>query len=117
MSFSDFTKSTPVYREAITMTQAGIVVSQFFNGLTVRSDLISVFRVGLLSNWRLIAAECLGIGIMAAISYAPPLQSVFHTAPLSLVDWAMLAAFGVLLLAADEIRKWFVRRRRQDQLP
>lgn len=93
------------------MTQAGIVVSQFFNGLTVRSDRRSVFRVGLLSNPRLVAGECLGIGIMAAISYLPALQSVFHTAALSVTDWLILTAFGLVLLAADELRKWLLRRR------
>jgi hypothetical protein len=48
---------------------------------------------------------------MAAISYAPPLQAVFHTAPLSAADWAVLAALGALLLAAEETRKWALRRR------
>nr|WP_316781374.1 cation-transporting P-type ATPase [Streptomyces sasae] len=48
--YADFTKDTPVYREAITMVQAGIVVSQFFNALAVRTDRQSVFRAGLLSN-------------------------------------------------------------------
>ena len=109
--FSEFTTSTPAYREAITMTQAGIVVSQFFNGLTVRSDRHSVFQVGLLSNPRLVIAECLGIGIVASISYLPALQSIFNTAPLSAIDWALLTAFGLLLLVADEIRKWLLRRR------
>ena len=47
---------------------------------------------------------------MAAISYAPPLQALFHTAPLRATDWAVLAAFGVLLLLADEARKALLRR-------
>ncbi len=106
-----FTADNPVYRQAITLTQAAIVVSQFFNGLTVRAERQSLLRIGILSNPRLIAAECLGIGIMAAISYAPPLQAVFHTAPLRATDWLVLAGFGVLLLLADEARKWFARRR------
>ncbi|MEV5875401.1 cation-transporting P-type ATPase [Streptomyces sp. NPDC052101] len=110
--YAKFTRSTPVYREAITMVQAGIVVSQFFNALAVRTDRQSVFRAGLLSNPWLIGAGCVGIALMAAISYAPPLQAVFHTAPLTATDWAVLAAFGALLLAAEETRKWTLRRRR-----
>ncbi|WP_369386549.1 cation-translocating P-type ATPase [Streptomyces sp. CG1] len=110
--YTDFTKADPVYREAITMVQAGIVVSQFFNALAVRTDRQSVFRAGLLSNPWLIAAGCFGIGLMAAISYAPPLQTVFGTAPLAPADWAVLTAFGALLLAAEETRKWVLRRRR-----
>ncbi|MES4903200.1 MULTISPECIES: cation-transporting P-type ATPase [unclassified Streptomyces] len=109
--YSDFTEDNPVYREAITMVQAGIVVSQFFNALAVRTDRQSVFRIGVLSNPWLLAAGCFGTALMAAISYLPPLQVVFHTAPLDIADWAVLAGFGVLLLAAEETRKWWLRRR------
>ena len=105
LPYDAFTQDNPVYREAITMTQAGIVVSQFFNSFTVRTSRESVFRAGLLSNPPLIAAGFFGLGMMAAISYLPALQAVFNTAPLSLPDWLLLTGFGVLLLAADETRK------------
>uniref|UniRef100_UPI0015F08C31 HAD-IC family P-type ATPase n=1 Tax=Streptomyces shenzhenensis TaxID=943815 RepID=UPI0015F08C31 len=108
--YADFTKDTPVYREAITLVQAGIVVSQFFNALAVRTDRQSVFRAGLLSNPWLLAAGGFGIALMAAISYAPPLQAVFGTAPLTAADWAVLTGFGALLLAAEECRKRLLRR-------
>ncbi|MGW0885992.1 cation transporting ATPase C-terminal domain-containing protein [Streptomyces sp. NPDC002671] len=67
---------------------------------------------GLLSNPWLIGAGCFGVVLMAAISYAPPLQGVFHTAPLAPADWVVLAGFGELLLAAEEARKWVLRQRR-----
>lgn len=92
------------------MTQAGIVVSQFFNSLTVRTDRESVLRAGLWSNPPLIAAGCIGLAFMAAVSYVPALQAVFNTAPLTLPDWLILIAFGVALLAADEARKAWHRR-------
>jgi Ca2+-transporting ATPase len=110
LPYSAFTGSNPVYREAVTMTQAGIVVSQFFNSFAVRTDRQSVFRAGLLSNPPLIGAGCLGLMLMAAISYVPALQSVFNTAPLTVPDWLMLTGFGAALLAADEARKAWHRR-------
>lgn len=110
--YSEFTEDDTIYREAITLVQAGIVVSQFFNALAVRTDRQSVFRIGLLSNPWLLAAGCFGIALMAAISYAPPLQAVFNTAPLDAADWAVLTAFGALLLAAEETRKWWLRHHR-----
>ena len=115
LGFADFTASNPTYREAITMTQAGIVISQFFNGFAVRTDEESVFKVGLLSNLPLVFAEFFGLGIIAAISYLPVLQGVFNTAPLSIYDWLMLATFGLALLVADELRKAYVRSRRDSQ--
>jgi Ca2+-transporting ATPase len=105
LPFSEFTTANPVYREAVTMTQGGIVVSQVFNSFAVRTERESVLRAGLLSNRPLIAADCLGLMFMAAISYVPALQNVFNTAPLTLPDWLMLTGFGALLLAADETRK------------
>ena len=112
LGFSHFTTSNHTYREALTMTQGAVVVGQFFNGLAVRTDEESLFRVGVLSNRALIAAEVLGVGIFAAISYTKPLQSVFHTAPLTVYDWAMLVGFGAALLVADELRKAWIRSRR-----
>jgi calcium-translocating P-type ATPase len=105
LPFHAVTAANPTYREALTMTQAGIVVSQFFNSFAVRTDRESVLRAGLWSNPPLVAAGCIGLGFMAAISYVHALQAVFNTAPLTLPDWAMLTAFGALLLAADEARK------------
>jgi P-type Ca2+ transporter type 2C len=110
LPYDAFTADNPIYREAITMTQAGIVVSQFFNSFTVRTSRESVLRAGLLSNPPLIAAGFFGLGIMAAISYLPALQAVFNTAPLSLPDWLLLTGFGILLLVADETRKAWHRR-------
>jgi calcium-translocating P-type ATPase len=105
-----------VYREALTMTEAGIVMSQFFNGFAVRTDEQSVFTVGLLSNLPLVIAEFLGIGIVSCIAYLPPLQTVFHTAGLTVYDWLMLTGFGVVLLVADELRKAWVRARAHSRL-
>jgi Ca2+-transporting ATPase len=51
---------------------------------------------------------------MLAISYAPPLQSVFGTAALPAYYWAVPAAFGVVALLAEELRKLYVRRRTPD---
>ncbi|HET9383132.1 MAG TPA: cation-transporting P-type ATPase [Streptomyces sp.] len=109
--FDDFTSDTPVYREAITMVQAGIVLSQFFNALAVRTDRQSVVKAGLLSNPALLAAGGFGVALMAAVSYVPLLQDVFNTAALDAADWAVLAGLGTLPLIADEARKWWLRRR------
>jgi len=113
LGFSHFTTSNPTYREALTMTQGAVVVSQFFNGLAVRTEEESLFRVGVLSNRALVAAELLGVAIFSAISYVGVLQSVFHTAPLTIYDWLMLIGFGLALLVADEGRKAWVRAHRR----
>jgi len=98
------------------MVQVGIIVSQFFNSFAVRSDRESIFRIGLLSNRPLVGAGCVALVFAAAVSYAPPLQGVFNTGPLSLGDWGMLTGFGAFLLLADEARKAWHRARERGRL-
>jgi Ca2+-transporting ATPase len=105
------TSDDPVYREALTMVQAGIVICQIFVGLAVRSDRQSILRVGLWSNPQYLIAQGLGLLIMCAISYVPALQSLFNTVALSVGDWLLLVALGSLVLLADEVRKVVLRRR------
>jgi magnesium-transporting ATPase (P-type) len=93
------------------MTQAGIVVSQFFNSFAVRTQEQSILRVGIFSNKPLVFAGFFGIGFVSCVSYVPALQSVFNTAPLRLSDWLVLVALGALLLAAEEARKAIIRSR------
>ncbi len=109
--FGDFTEDSPVYREAVTLAQGGIVLSQFFVALAVRTERQSILKAGLLSNPALLAAGGFGVAFMVAISYLPPLQAVFNTAPLDAADWAVLAGLGTLPLLADEARKGWLRRR------
>ena len=101
----------PLYRHAITATQAAIVISQIFKSFAVRTSLESVVKKGLFSNWRVLAAQVVSIILIALISYAPPLQSIFNTAPLTVLDWAIVTGFGALLFGAEEVRKAVLRSR------
>ena len=42
--------------------------------------------------------------------YVPFLQKIFSTAPLSWQEWAVMAIFAPVLLVADEVRKFVLRR-------
>jgi magnesium-transporting ATPase (P-type) len=99
-----------IYREAITMTQAAIVLCQVGNGFACRTERQSLFKIGLFSNMWLVYAEAVGIGIIAAISYVPFMQRLFKTGPLSALDWAILVVAAVSVFCAEEARKWFARR-------
>jgi hypothetical protein len=44
-------------------------------------------------------------------TYAPPVQHVFRTQGLDLLQWSMIAAAGVLVLLAVEAEKWWMRSR------
>jgi len=117
LGYNQFTDSNHTYREARTMTQVGIVVSQFFNAQTVRSDDESILTVGVFTNRRLLVAGGIGLALVSCISYVPILQHVFGTTGLTLTDWLIVSSFGVALLAADELRKALVRWRRPPSEP
>ena len=97
--------------EAVTMTQATVVMCQVANGFACRTERESLFKVGLLSNKWLVYSQVVGIALIAAISYLGPLQSIFKTGPLTLADWGLLVVAAITLFFAEEARKWFARRR------
>nr|WP_198151228.1 cation-transporting P-type ATPase [Kibdelosporangium sp. MJ126-NF4] len=109
--FAQFTEDNPIYREALTMAHLAIIMSQIFVGLAVRSDRVSIFRLGLLSNPHYLVAQGIGLVLMAGICYLPPLQDVFNTVALSFADWMLVLALSSLVLVADEIRKAVLRRK------
>jgi len=108
--FGTLSISNPVYIKGTTMTFAGIVVAQVGNVLACRTSKTSVFKTSLRSNkwiWLGIAAQ---ISILSAIVYVPLLQNAFGTASLGLNDWLFLAMLAVIIIFAEEIRKFFARR-------
>jgi magnesium-transporting ATPase (P-type) len=102
--------ATGVYMAATTMTLTGIVMAQVGNGFAMRTHRQSILAVGFFTNklrWWGLGAELLGL---AALMYVPVLQRIFSTAPLTLQEWGVMALFAPVLLIADEIRKFFLRR-------
>ena len=100
-----------VYVKGITMTFAGIVIAQIGNVFACRTNKVSIFRTSLSNNkwiWIGIAGQ---ISIIAFLVYVPLMQGLFGTTGLGLVDWAFLAIFACIVIFAEEVRKWFARRR------
>ena len=60
---------------------------------------------GLFSNRFFLYAVGGSIAGQLAVIYAPPLQAIFQTVPLSLGDWAYIVAIASTVLIVDEVRK------------
>jgi potassium/sodium efflux P-type ATPase len=100
-----------VYIKGVTMTFAGIVIAQVGNVLACRTSKVSIFKTSLSNNkwmWIGIAAQ---VSILSFLVYVPLMQRLFGTTALGLVDWAFLAVFALIVIFAEEVRKWFARRR------
>jgi magnesium-transporting ATPase (P-type) len=94
---------------SVAMTQ--MVMFQFFHVFNSRSLRRSVFQVSLTANPFL--AISLGVALLAHLGalHLPFMQTIFHTTPLSLEQWALVVGVGSLVVVAAEIDKFFLRRR------
>jgi sodium/potassium-transporting ATPase subunit alpha len=100
----------PLYRQATTVTFAAIVVAQVANVFACRSERVSAFRLGFLSNPFILWGIAVELILLALIVYTPFGNLALGTGPLPLWVWAPLAGGAVVLLLADEIRKALARR-------
>lgn len=104
-----------------TLTFTQFVLFDMFNALSCRSATKSVLK-GELPFWRnskgegnvmfnyAVAGSLIGQGL---VIYFPPLQRVFQTEALSLVDLGRLVLMASTVLWVDEGRKWWERKRSQ----
>jgi sodium/potassium-transporting ATPase subunit alpha len=100
----------PLYLEGVTLTFAAIVFAQIGNGLSCRSQRDSLFRVGFWSNryyWGGVAAE---LGVLGILIFVAPLSAVFGTKAFDPIYWWAVVAVMVVILAAEEARKGWIRR-------
>jgi Ca2+-transporting ATPase len=93
-----------------TMVFTVLTVSQLFHSLAVRSESVSLFRIGLFSNLPMLGAVMLTLVLQIVVVYTPALNSIFHTQPLPMFDLAVCLALSSLVLFAVEIEKWLMRR-------
>ncbi|MCX6349200.1 MAG: cation-translocating P-type ATPase, partial [Candidatus Aureabacteria bacterium] len=94
-------------------TAAFIVLStaQLFHALNCRSQSLSLFRLGVFSNLKLIAADLASFLLLLAVIYLPDLQRIFKTVPLNASEWLLVVAVSSFPFWAMELVKAFGRRK------
>jgi magnesium-transporting ATPase (P-type) len=109
----NFIDEGELYRQATTVTLAGIVACQVGNAFACRSERDSVFALGLTGNPMLLWAIAAEVALLAAVIAIPPLADVFDLEPIDPGYWPVLALFPFAFLAAEETRKLIARRSRR----
>jgi magnesium-transporting ATPase (P-type) len=99
-----------VYIKGVTMTFAGIVVAQVGNVLACRTSKASIFKMRLSTNKWIILGIVAQLSILSFLIYAPLMQQFFGTIALNAMDWAFLISLALIVVFAEEIRKFAVRR-------
>lgn len=94
-----------------TMVFTVLTLSQMAHVMAIRSETVSLFRLGLGSNRPLLGAVLLTFVLQLATIYVPFLNPVFKTEPLSLVELMICLGASAVVLIAVEIEKAWLRRR------
>lgn len=95
---------------ALTLSLTALAVFQWVNVLNCRSERRSAFSLENPTNRYLPISLGVALLLQIAVVYVPFLQNIFHTVPLSLVDWLLIIVASFSVLVPEEIRKFFVRR-------
>ena len=70
----------------------------------------SVLSAGFLKNRLILIGIAIEVILILILGYTPLFQKIFGLAPLQLNDWMFLIIFPVVVLAADELRKYGIRK-------
>jgi calcium-translocating P-type ATPase len=99
------------YLQATTMYWVGMMAGQIGTAFAVRTRRAPLSSIGVFSNPYLLRAIGGVIVFAALFVYVPPLQKLLGTAPLPARYVVALLPYPFIVLGADELRKWVVRRR------
>jgi P-type Ca2+ transporter type 2C len=94
-----------------TMVFTVLALGQMAHCLAIRSEIDSLFRQGLRSNLWVLGAVSATVALQLAVVYAPPLQAVLHTHPLSADELLVALGLSAVVFAGVELEKLFRRRR------
>jgi calcium-translocating P-type ATPase len=99
------------YQQATTMTFVGMVAGQIGTAFAARTERASLRSVGVFSNRLLLWGIAFELVLAALLVYAPPFQALLGTASLTADELLFVAPFPFIVWGADELRRWYLRRR------
>jgi cation-transporting P-type ATPase F len=104
---------------ARTVTVNTIVLVQLVYLFNCRSLNHSIFAIGLLTNRWTIVGSLAMVGAQLLFTYAPVMNRLFHSAPISAESWLRIVAVAAVSFAAVELEKWirFGGRRGEHAIP
>ena len=88
-----------------------LVIAELLRAFGARSDVRTVWQVGLFSNMRLFMIVAASFALQLAIHHLPTLQTLFRTEPISVRQCVAWIALGSVPLIALELRKVLFRSR------
>lgn len=96
---------------ARTMAFCTLVFCQMFHVYDCRSEMFTVFEVGLFRNKYLIMATSISVLMQLSVIYSPFLQEIFETVPLGINSWLVILVVSGWTFILSLLRHVFYRRR------
>ena len=96
--------------EARTVSVNLIVMIELFYLFNCRSLSYSMWNLGLFSNPWVIGGSAIMILLQLFYTYNPWMNTLFHSAPLRLADWAIIVAVSAAVYLVVGAEKWLRRR-------
>ena len=98
---------------AETMAFVTLSLCELFRAYTVRSERVSIFRLGIFSNRYMQAAVGLSITLLILVVSVPFLQPIFNTHFPNTPEWITVLLLALIPATSEEITKAILRRRDQ----
>lgn len=98
-------------QSAETMAFMTLSLCELFRAYTVRSERLSIFRLGVFSNRYMQYAVGLSIALLLLVVSVPFLQTVFNTHLPSVREWIVVLGLSFVPAAIEELTKLYLRRR------
>jgi Ca2+-transporting ATPase len=95
---------------AETMAFVTLALCELFRAYTVRSERVSLFRLGVFSNKYMQYAVAASLALMLVVINVPFLQPIFNTHAMAPIEWAFVIGLALIPAVAEEITKLFLRR-------
>ncbi|MCD6575847.1 MAG: calcium-translocating P-type ATPase, SERCA-type [Nanoarchaeota archaeon] len=90
-------------QKARTLVFTGTVMFQLFLVFNIRSERRPFLRTNPFENKYLVLGVFASFLLQLAVVYLPPLQAIFGTFPLDLIDWVVVMLFALIALAISPI--------------
>jgi Ca2+-transporting ATPase len=84
---------------------------ELFRAYTVRSERISLFRLGVFSNKYMQYAVGASLLLLLLVINVPFLQPIFNTHAMSPIEWTFVLGLSLIPAIAEEVTKLFLRHR------
>ncbi|OHA69276.1 MAG: hypothetical protein A3A27_01095 [Candidatus Wildermuthbacteria bacterium RIFCSPLOWO2_01_FULL_47_18] len=94
-----------------TIMFVGLALNSLLYVFSCKNLKANIWQYNIFSNPYLVGGVLIGFLVLLLPLYVPPLQQLFHTQPLLLVDWAVVWGFAFLNIGLIELVKWvFVKK-------